>query len=157
MALFVFGVVLSLYLPLVPFIHWFGGVVGYLMTLFLTVLAAPIWMVAAIHPDGDELGKHAGHGAQFLIDVALRPVLMTLGLIGAMVVLPPVLAILFGMYQNAWGSMQADSVSGLASWIVGIAVYSGVCIVIMHKVFGLIHLVPNSVPRWFGGEVAIRQ
>ena len=75
-------------------------------------------------------------------------------LIGALVVLPPVMGILYSLFMNASGSMQADSISGLFSWVVEIAIYVMVCVTVMHKIFALIHVIPNSVPRWFGGHAS---
>lgn len=150
-ALFVVGVMMSLYLPMLPFLIWFGAVVGWISTLFIIVVCTPVWFAAHMHPEGEGMaGKFGGQGYGLLLDVLARPALMVLGLIGAMIVLPPVLSILFGMFQNAAGSMQADSISGVVTWVVLICLYSVTCITISHKIFALIHIVPNATLKLLG-------
>ena len=129
--------------------------VGYFVTVFEMMVAVPIWMAAHLHPEGEGMaGRFGGQGYVMLIEVFARPVLMIFGLIGALVVLPPVMSILFALFMNASGSMQADSVSGVISWAVLVAIYTMICVITMHKIFALIHVIPNSVPRWFGGHAS---
>ena len=125
------------------------------MTSFEMMVAVPIWMAAHLHPEGEGMaGRFGGQGYIMLIEVFARPVLMIFGLIGALVVLPPVMSILFALFMNASGSMQADSVSGIISWAVLVAIYTMICVITMHKIFALIHVIPNSVLRWFGGHAS---
>lgn len=152
-ALLAAGVVLSLYLPMMPFLVWFGGLVGYFITVFATVVAVPVWMAAHLHPEGEGMSSvFSKRGYGLLAEVFARPVLMVFGLIGALVVLPPLLSILFGLFQNAIGSMQADSVSGAITWVVLVLLYVATCVKVVHKIFTLIHVVPDTVPRWFGSD-----
>ena len=152
LALLAAGIMLSLYLPMMPFIVWFGGLVGYFITVFSTVVAVPVWMAAHLHPEGEGMSSvFSKRGYGLLAEVFARPVLMVFGLIGALVVLPPLLSILFGLFQNAI-SMQADSVSGAITWVVLVLLYVATCVKVMHKIFSLIHVVPDTVPRWFGSD-----
>lgn len=154
-SLFVFGVTLSLYLPMVPVILWVGSMVGYFVTVFEMMVAVPIWMAAHLHPEGEGMaGRFGAQGYVMLIEVFARPVLMILGLCGALIVLPPVMTVLLGIFINSAGSMQADSVSGIITWLVLIAIYTMICVIVMHKLFALIHVIPNSVPRWFGASAS---
>lgn len=150
-ALFVVGVMMSLYLPMLPFLLWFGAVVGWISTLFIIVVCTPVWFAAHMHPEGEGMaGTFGGQGYGLLLDVLARPALMMMGLIGAMIVLPPILSILFGMFVNSTGSMQADSISGVVTWVVLICIYAVTCITISHKIFALIHIVPNATLKLLG-------
>ncbi|MDR0378514.1 MAG: hypothetical protein LBI62_00955 [Candidatus Accumulibacter sp.] len=43
LGLFIFGVTLSTYTPLIPFITWVASVINWFVLLIEAVLAAPIW------------------------------------------------------------------------------------------------------------------
>lgn len=154
-SMFVFGITLSLYIPMVPVILWVGSMVGYFVTVFEMMVAVPIWMAAHLHPEGEGMaGQFGRQGYVMLIEVFARPVLMIFGLIGALIVLPPVMTVLLGLFVNGAGSMQSDSISGIFTWLVLIAIYTMICVITMHKLFALIHVIPNSVPRWFGAHAS---
>ena len=71
-----------------------------------------------------------------------------------MILAAPIMRIIHGMFLNSIGSIQADSISGLVTWFMVTVIYVVVCLIVMHKIFALIYIIPNSVPRWFGGHAS---
>jgi conjugal transfer/type IV secretion protein DotA/TraY len=51
-ALLGFSALLAFYLPVAPFILWFGIVIGWCVLVVEAILAAPLWAIAHVHPDG---------------------------------------------------------------------------------------------------------
>ena len=69
------------------------------------------------------------------------------------VVLGTLLNTMFGVaMQNA----QYDSTTGLVSIIGYIVLYVGMCQTLCNSTFSLIHIVPDQVFSWVGGQMASR-
>lgn len=69
MALFFFGAMLSIYIPMVPFIIWFGGIISWLAVVGEGVIAAPLWGMVHLDGDGEGMGQRSTHGYIFLLNV----------------------------------------------------------------------------------------
>jgi conjugal transfer/type IV secretion protein DotA/TraY len=156
MALFFFGAMLSIYIPMVPFIIWYGGVITWLAIVGEGVIASPLWGMAHLDGDGDGLGQRSTHGYVFLLNVLFRPVLMLLGLIlgGAIVIVAG--TALNPMFASAMANAQFDSWTGVISIVGFIAIYVSLSLTLIHTSFNLIHVVPDQVLAWVGGQIGNR-
>lgn len=153
-ALFFFGAMLSIYIPLVPFIIWFGGVTSWYAVVGEALIASPLWGITHLDGDGEGVGQRSTHGYIFLLNVLFRPALMMVGfaLGGAgVIVLGTLLNTMFGV---AMANAQFDSTTGLVSIIGFIAVYISLCLTLIHGCFNLIHVVPDQVFAWIGGHMS---
>ncbi|MCD9228635.1 DotA/TraY family protein [Ralstonia pseudosolanacearum] len=152
--LFFFGAVLSIYIPMLPFMIWFGGIVSWYAVVGEAIVAAPLWAMTHLDGDGEGMGQRTTHGYIFLLNVMFRPVLMVVGFILAgtgIVVLGTSLNTMFGVaMQNA----QFDSITGLVSIIGFIVLYVGMCQTLVQGTFSLIHVVPDQVFTWLGSQMA---
>jgi conjugal transfer/type IV secretion protein DotA/TraY len=154
--LFFFGAMLSIYIPMLPFIIWFGGVVSWFAVVGEAQIAAPLWAMTHLDGDGEGMGQRSTHGYIFLLNVMFRPVFMIIGFVlggAGVVVLGTLLNTMFGVaMQNA----QYDSVTGLVSIIGYTVLYVGMCQTLCNACFGLINVVPDQVFSWIGGQMASR-
>lgn len=155
-ALFFFGALLSIYIPLLPFIIWFGGIVNWMIVVGEAVVAAPLWALIHLGGEGDGFGHKTGHGYIFLLNCMVRPILMVIAFFFAGAAL-----IVGGRFLNetfgiAIGNVQFDSTTGVFSFIGFLAVYCGVFIGMIHTCFNLIFVVPDQVINWVGGTAAPR-
>ncbi|WP_247308931.1 DotA/TraY family protein [Ralstonia pseudosolanacearum] len=152
--LFFFGAALSLYIPMLPFMIWFGGIVSWYAVVGEAMVAAPLWAMTHLDGEGEGMGQRTTHGYIFLLNVMFRPVFMVIGFILAgtgIVVLGTLLNTMFGVaMQNA----QYDSLTGLVSIIGFIVLYVGMCQTLVQGTFSLIHVVPDQVFAWIGGQMA---
>ncbi|RDU99067.1 hypothetical protein DWV00_10695 [Trinickia dinghuensis] len=152
--LFFFGVMLSVYMPMLPFIVWFGGVVSWFMVVAEAMVASPLWAMTHLDGDGEGLGQRTQHGYVFLLNVMLRPVVMVFGflLAGAgVIVLGSLLNTMFGIaVQNT----QYGSTSGLVTLIGFIVLYTGMCQTLCNSAFSLVHTLPDNLFSWIGGQLA---
>ncbi|MFC0402544.1 DotA/TraY family protein [Paraburkholderia rhizosphaerae] len=154
--LFFFGAMLSIYIPMLPFMVWFGGVVGWFAVVCESVVAAPLWAFAHLDGDGEGMGQRTTHGYIFLLNVMFRPVFMMLGFIfggAGVVVLGTLLNTMFGV---ALANAQFDSTTGLVSIIGYIVLYVSMCLSLVNGAFALIHVIPDQVFVWVGGQMAGR-
>jgi conjugal transfer/type IV secretion protein DotA/TraY len=149
-----FGVTLSTYMPLIPFITWTASVVNWFVLLIEAVLAAPIWAVAHIHPDGDDAVGRGGQGYMMIMSLVMRPTLMIFGLVAAMLLTQPITGLVNAGFMSAVSGVQADSTTGLVSFLAYVAIYVIIMTTVLHTVFSLIHWIPDNVPRWIGAHVS---
>ncbi|MEB0221342.1 DotA/TraY family protein [Pseudomonas sp. AB12(2023)] len=154
MALFVLGGTLSAYLPMVPFIIWFGAGVNWLVVVGEAIIAAPLWAITHLGGEGDGMGAKASHGYIFLLNVMVRPILMVIGFFlgGAGVIAGGTL--LNQMFGIALANAQFDSVTGLVSVIFFLSIYLSMCLNLCHSSFNLILIVPDQVINWVGGHAS---
>ena len=90
MALLIPGLTIAFVLPMIPWVMWIAGVVGYLILVCEAVIAVPLWMLAHLTFEGDGLhgrgfaelrapvqhpvpaGAHAGRAVPRLLRLHLR-------------------------------------------------------------------------------------
>ena len=148
--LFFLGAFMSLYLPLIPFIHWWSGIVQYVTVVFEGLAAAPLWAFAHLDANGEGLGGRTERGYLFVVNVLFRPALMLIGFIlaaGVMLLLGSVLAALF---LPAMANMQGNSTTGVASVIGFVIIYGLLNLTLISSVFNLVSLLPDQVLGWIG-------
>lgn len=152
-ALLAMGGILSLYLPMLPFILWFGSIVGWAISLCEMVASATLWAVAHMHPEGEGASSHAAApGFLIIAEVFVRPALMVVALLFSMSITKPLMDLLATMFFNVSASIQADSASGVLSALGIIAIYVILCVTLVTRSFSLIHVLPSTVMRWIGGH-----
>ncbi|MDA0559697.1 DotA/TraY family protein [Burkholderia pseudomallei] len=153
-ALFLLGGTLSTYLPMVPFIIWFGAAVNWLVVVGEAIIAAPLWALAHLGGEGDGMGQRTTHGYIFLLNAIFRPVLMVAGFFlgGAIIVAGGTL--LNDLFGVAIANVQYDSMTGIFSTIFFVAIYCSMCLNLVHNSFNLIFIVPDQVINWVGGHAS---
>lgn len=153
-ALMVIGATLSVYIPMVPFLVWFGGIVNWLVVVGEAIIAAPLWALVHLAGEGEGMGHRSAHGWIFLLNVMVRPILMVIGffLAGAAIVAAgTLLTALFGI---AVANVQYDSTTGLVTIITLLIIYCSICLNLVHSCFNLIFIVPDQVINWVGGHAS---
>lgn len=154
-AMFLLGGALSVYLPLVPFVVWFGAAINWLIVVGEAVIAAPLWALTHLGGDGgDGLGARTSHGWIFLLNVMVRPILMVCGFFlggACMIAGGTLLNQLFGI---SIANAQFDSTTGVVSVIFMLGIYVSMATNLVHSCFNLIFIVPDQVINWVGGHAS---
>lgn len=152
-SLFFFGVMLSVYLPMLPFMIWFGGIVSWFVTVCEGVVAAPLWAFAHLDGEGEGMGPKTTHGYIFLLNLMLRPAFMVVGFLLASVGVTGLGMMLNSMFAIAMANAQFDSVTGIVSIVAYIVLYVGMCQSLCQALFSLINHLPNAVFAWLGASM----
>jgi conjugal transfer/type IV secretion protein DotA/TraY len=148
------GYFMSIFLPMVPWMIFSLGVVGWLIAVAESVVAAPLWMVMHMTPEGNDSfigGQQQGY--LLLLSVFFRPVLMILGLMLAMIMLRPIVDFINIGFVGAMAVTQSDSWTGLGSILGFLCVYAFVMMSVFFMVFGLSQELPDRVLRWIGAGI----
>lgn len=116
-------------------------------------IESPLWALTHLDGEGQGMGQRTTQGYLFIVNVLFRPALMIFGFILAAFIVDILGRYLFEMYGYALGSAQAESFTGFIAFLcfVGIFMLTGLSIV--NIAFNLIHVVPDNVLGWLGGQL----
>ena len=150
------GLLLEIYIPLVPFILFTLGGIGWLMGVIEAMLAAPIVCFSIIHPNSqnDFVGK-AEPAVMLIINMFLRPTLMIMGMlmgIGLMFVAANIFSTGFSAVVSSLLTFDRGMRSVMSAAVL-MGIFSVTLTLLANKCFALIHIIPDNVLRWIqGGE-----
>ena len=140
-------------LPNMPFIIWIGCIVGWVLLVIEAIIAAPLWAIMHLHPNGDDLTGRGGNGYTLVLSLLLRPVLMIFGMEASIVISAVIGEFInktfFEVFAQNTGSFTGlSAVIGLA---MGTLVYFIVMFIFIRKCFSLMFQLPDQLLQWIGG------
>jgi conjugal transfer/type IV secretion protein DotA/TraY len=150
MPMILLGLLMAVYIPLIPFITWFGALISYATIFVESIAAAPLWGMAHLDPNGEGMGQRTQHGYLFLLNMLLRPILMLVGFIAASALMIILGSILYVMFMPAMANVQGDSVTGLYSILAFLAIFWIVNLMLVQGGMNLIFVIPDQVLNWLG-------
>lgn len=146
-----FGAMAAYYLPLAPFILFFGAFIGWLILVVEAIIAAPLWAAMHLAPDGDGVAGQGGQGYMLVMSLVLRPVLMILGLVASMVLIYPIGTLFNQVFAAVFGMTNGNNLVGVFGLFALFSIYTMTMVAMIHKTFSLIHFLPDTILRWAGG------
>ena len=163
LSLFVFfGFTTAYYVPLLPYIIFLFGAIGWLMAVIEAMVAAPILALGIMSPEGEGLSGKSERGFLILVNVFLRPSMMIVGYVVAIALsYVSVHILIYGFTRGATILNVDGSVTGV-EWYgymltrafakcFSIFIFVSVYATLVQKCFTLIFMLPDRVMRWIGG------
>lgn len=166
------GGMLAVYVPLIPYVIFTFGAIGWLTTVIEAMVAGPLVALGILSPSGQHelLGK-AEPALMLLFDVFLRPSLMIFGLIAAMLLASVVVKMINAAFWTTvvggiFGPVSSSSSDGAIAqgWIalatnplqliIYLSAYVALIVAALNKCFQAIFLVPQGVMKWISGQAA---
>jgi conjugal transfer/type IV secretion protein DotA/TraY len=150
------GYFMGYWIPLIPFVVFTLGVIGWLAGVLEAVLAAPLWAAMHMTPGGDSFIGSQSQGYLLILGVFFRPILMVVGLIASLTMLYPATWLVNKSYALVMSGLQdsAGDVTGIFSVVVFVLIY---CIIIFQVImfcFTLPQKVPAKIMSWIGAGVS---
>ncbi len=149
--LFLCGLVLLYYVPLIPFILWTFGVVAYLIIIIESLIAAPLWAASHALPRGDGfVSDQARQGYSLLLNLAIRPPIMVLGLMAGgvlMLIVTPFVIKSFEIYAVALVTNRME-VTGFITYVILTVVLVLFVVGVIQKTHSLIWEAGDRVIQW---------
>lgn len=149
------GMYLKVYIPIMPFVFYFTASLAWMLIVVQAMIAAPIWAVMHLTGSGDDIMGGSRTGYTMLLSLMLRPALLVAGFAAAMVVAYPFGMILNRIYfdvilvsSDPGGGFFYNMLMTLMSTLIYCVLLTG----LLHQCFQLIHIIPNEVLQWFGGQ-----
>lgn len=150
----VLGGLMSIYLPMLPFISWFSGIVTYCASLFEGLVAMPLHSISHMHTDGEGMGQGTVKGYLFYLNTFARPPLMLISFFFAASLSIGLGTVLAKAFLPAIANLQGNSVTGLASIVGFLILYVVLNITFLQAIFDLIQVIPDQVISFVGsGEL----
>lgn len=169
--LFVFGILitygglLGVYVPLIPYVVFTVGSIGWFISTIEAMVAGPLVALGIIAPGGQhEILGHASHALLLLLNIFLRPSLMIFGLMASMLLASAMVSLVNSafstvMTQIASMSTGADTSTGAFALAMNpletvffLAAYISLIVTTLNKCFATIYLLPQQVITWIGGH-----
>ncbi len=148
--MFVTGAILSVYLPLVPFMFFTFGIISWLIFVIEAMAAAPLVALGVTHPEGHDLMGKAEQALMLWLSVFLRPLAMIIGLITGIVLLYIAASVLNAGFGGIVDDIFNGAPSGAFKGITVILIYTFIMVALVNQCFGLIYLMPEKIMRWLG-------
>jgi len=162
MPLFMIGITLAYYIPLIPFMLFTFGTITWLIFVVEAMAAAPLIALGLTHPEGHDLLGKAEQALLLLFSVFLRPAGMVIGLIASLILSYVALNVLnYGFDQvmvKIGGMMNFGGHAILVAYfksVIGVVllmIYVLIVMALMNQCFAMIHLIPEKFSRWIGGH-----
>jgi hypothetical protein len=151
-ALFIPGILLVFVLPLLPLIKFVIGGVIWLVSIIQGLAAAPIWALTFLSLRGDDLLPQASRlGLVLIFNIFLRPILMVVGFIAALLLMHAGFGLLQASlmlftFDGLQGSKTLYSLGSLALLIADLSLSYGVA----NASLRCIDILPEMTLRWLG-------
>lgn len=152
MAMFLLGMTLSVLIPMMPYILWVGAILGLVILILEALVAIMLWAVMMMHPSGEGLtSQYNEKGLHMLLAVFMRPSLLLMGYVVGMFMLEPMITFINDTFSVMVSSVQANSFTGLFTFIAFIGIYVSLVLMTVEKSFAMIHVLADRVLTWIGG------
>lgn len=148
--MFIEGMILAVYVPMIPMIIFTFTVLGWFIAVLEAMIAAPLVALGVTHPEGHDFLGQSQQAVMLLMGVFLRPVLMIIGLMAGMLLAKIGLTI----FNNAFAMVltgahiNAGMMIGMFTGITFI--YSVLVMQVVTQCYSLVFAVPDRVLRWLG-------
>jgi conjugal transfer/type IV secretion protein DotA/TraY len=143
------GAILGVFIPLIPYLTFFIGVVGWLIQVVEAVSAAPLVAIGLVFPETkDDIWGKAQPAYMMILALFLRPPLMLVGFAAAMIVLWVLTQLLnIGFLTLTAVTFRIEDMFGFVTIMMA---YTTVFVVVVTRSYELINVVPNKVLSWIG-------
>ncbi|HDO1311723.1 DotA/TraY family protein [Aeromonas veronii] len=148
------GLMLSVYIPLIPAMVWTMAVLNWLLSVVEAVIAAPLFAAAHISPYGEEEIGTAGEGYRMLASIVIKPMLMVIAVFISIGLCNAMTGVVNDTFMPMVAGAQSGSVVGIVKFVGIVSVYVLLMMGLTHACFALVHWLPDRVMLWLGRSVA---
>lgn len=146
----IWGAFFSIFLPMVPFMVVMFSLIGWVLLVSEAFLATPLIALGLAHPSSQQFLGASDQVLMMLLQVWLRPLLITVAIIFACIIsyvgiyfLNEGIFIFINELDNASGA-------GFAVFFATLMVYAYLAFMIIIQAYSLVGSLPDTVSRWIG-------
>ena len=151
-AIFALGMFLAIVLPMIPYVLWALGVFSWMVSCVIAITATPIWIAAHASPEGHEVSGSGTNGYPILLGLLLRPVLMTMGVFMAVLLMSVGDWFLTKTFMASFALANSNNVIGPFIMIGNIGIYCVLTMMLVYSSFRIIQTLPDAILSWIGGR-----
>lgn len=155
--LVLFAVQLTVMVPLMLSIAWIMAIGAWLVVVAESLVAATLWALVHLDPEGEGMGQRTAHGYIFALNLLFRPAILVFAAFFALRFCDA----LGGFANGIVGEAIAKMLSGASErgWFVflvtlagGVWVTTTLNMRIVAVAASLLHIIPNQIFTWIGGR-----
>lgn len=153
-AALVTGSMLAYYVPMIPYILFLFGAIGWFSAVIEAMVAAPLVALGITHPEGHDLLGKGEQSMMLLAGVFLRPMLMVFGFILGVILSNVAIWLLNQGFSQAWAitaQFKDWFAGGIVYLIATFSIYMGIVVAVINRSFALIYEIPDTIMTWIGG------
>lgn len=150
--LFASGVTMAIYVPMIPYVLFIFGALGWVITVVEAMVAAPLVALGVTHPDGHDLLGKSEQAVMLMLGVFLRPVLMVIGMLSGMILSYIGVRMINLSFRTLYASLWNDVWWFALLFLILIMqlIYTTIVVAMLNQAFSLIYHIPDKVLRWIG-------
>lgn len=114
------GFLLYYVLPFMPFIYFFFAVMTWVKGIFEAMVGMPLWALAHLRIDGEGMpGEAASHGYFYIFEIFLRPVVIVISFLGALIIFSAMVKVLNSIFYLVIANLAGHDVQDGAASVTG--------------------------------------
>lgn len=147
------GMMLAYMVPVLPLLRVTFAVLTWIISVFEAVAMVPIAALAHLSSEGEGLAGAAKTCWILWLNVLLRPVMVVIGFVGAMLIFNTFVVYFHANFLNGVTALRAEMgfVYRMISTVAYTVIYVGAIYTAANSTFKLMDLIPSAMMRWMGG------
>ena len=150
--LFLAALVMSVYIPMIPFIQWFAALLQWFTSIVESLIGSSLWALAHFDADGEGMGQRAQHGYLYLLNNFARPIIMVFAFFIASAAIVVLGTFLFKFFGNSVAAVQGNSITGVVSIVGFVIIFMIMGVSLINGAFNLLLSQANKVIGWIGSN-----
>ena len=148
-----YGATLAVYTPMIPYILFTFGAIGWFIAVIEAMVAGPIVALGILSPSGhhEVLGK-AEQSLMLLFGIFLRPSLMVFGFLASMLLATVAVTMINMGFLSVMNDVLPPTGPTIIELIAFMGLYVSLVVTALNKCFALIHIIPDRTLRWISGH-----
>lgn len=150
--IFTLGLLLSYYLPTLPFYIWMSSVITWLLLIFEALVAAPLIAVGIAIPEGEGfIGPHSRRSIFLIINIVFRPLIMITVFFFVFYAIKIITWIIGIGYILFFNGLYTSPFTGVLTIFMIVFLIGVFLIFVVDRLFSLISIVPTAIFNWIEG------
>ena len=151
--IFMAGLMMRYYIPLLPFISVAHSVLTWMISVFEAVMMVPLAALSHLTTEGDGIaGSHSRQVWILWLNVLMRPVLTVIGYVASFLIFNTFVVFLSEAFAaTALSGFTAKGMIGFVAKGMYSIIYVFIIYTAATSCFKLLDLIPDSLFRWMGG------
>ena len=152
------GLFLTYALPLIPFFVFASVIIGWILNIFKTIIAAQFMVILALIPTNDEnLEGHELSVYKLLINIFISPVFIVIGAVVCFILMHVVVAVtnvtFYTIVEFLNVNAHSNSISQAIDNIFALTIYVVIITLMIIKCSTAMYKIPEALRQWFNLEV----
>jgi defect-in-organelle-trafficking protein DotA len=155
------GVTMAYFIPMIPYVLFTFGSIGWLMGVIEAMVAAPIVALGVMLPEGHDVFGQGKEALMLIFYAFLRPSMMIIGYIAGIILASVGIWVInagFTQFTDAYIKYSGintgggnDTIAYIFAFLFLFFAYVSMCFYVIEQAFEMIYRLPDGILRWIGG------